>query len=147
MTLSPGVHFENLFDGDLVGSSHCENGLADFRFRQRFICIEERLDKYRRDDEHEKRENDSDSGSPDPPRFRCSAKNSVQHDQEDRAADDRDAKTDQLLSKPAWEILSGESVLMLANELLVNVKRKAQDINEQQINHAVTGDLQRPGPR
>ena len=83
------------------------------------------------------------AGSPDPPRFRCSPKNSVQHDQEDRAADERDAKTNQLLPKPGRETLCGESVLMLAKEVLVNVERKTQDINEQQIHSAVTGDLQR----
>src|SRR5262249_22450682 len=105
--------------------------------------IEERFDKYRCNDENEKRENDRDCSSPDPPRFRCSPKNSVQHDQEDRAANERDGKTDQLFPKPLREILCGESVLMLANELLVNVKRKAQDINKQQIKHAVTGNLQR----
>ena len=32
---------------------------------------------------------------------------------------------------------------MLAKEVLVNVERKAQDINEQQIRNAVTGDSQR----
>ena len=55
------------------------------------------------------------------------------HNQEDRAADERDSETNQLLAKPCRETLRGKSVLMLAKEVFVNVERKAQDINEQQI--------------
>src|SRR4030095_15712372 len=130
--LTRGIHLEDLFYRDLIRPRHCENGLIDFGFRKRFIRIKERLNKYRRDEDQNKRENNGDTGSPDPPRFQCSPEYSVHHDQKDRAADERDAKTNQLLPKPRWETLCGQFVLMLANEVLVNVERKAQDINEQQ---------------
>src|SRR5713101_7418183 len=107
--LARGIHLEDLFYRDLIRPRHCENGLADFRLCKRFIRIEERLDEYRRDEDQNKRENNGYAGSPDPPRFRCSPKHSVQYDQEDRAADERDAKTNQLLSKPWRETLCGES--------------------------------------
>src|SRR6266487_1145176 len=142
--MSPrGIHLEDLFYRDLIRPRHCENRLADFGFRKRFIRIKERLNEYRRDEDQNKRENNGHAGSPDPPRFRCSPEHSVQHDEEDRAADERDAKANQLLPKPRRETLCGESVLMLASEVLVNVERKAQDINEQQIRNAVTGNTQR----
>src|SRR5882724_12208583 len=141
--LTRSVYLEDLFDRNLVRARHGENGLADFGFRKRFIRIEERLDEYRCDEDQNKRENNGYAGSPDPPRFRCSPEHSVQDDDEDRAADERDAKTNQLLPKPGRETLGGQSVLMLAKEVLVNVERKTQDINQQQIRNAVTGDSQR----
>src|SRR4029450_9554844 len=141
--LTRGIHLEDLFYRDLIRPRHCENGLADFGFRKRFIRIKERLDESRCDEDQDKRENNGYAGSPNPPRFRCSPKHSVQHDEEDRAADERDAKTNQLLPKPCRETLCGESVLMLAKEVLVDVERKAQNKNDQQIQHAVTGDLRR----
>src|SRR5207248_3605218 len=130
--LARGIHLEDLFYRDLIRPRHRENRLADFRLCKRFIHIEERLDEYWCDEDQNKRENNGYAGSPDPPRFRCSPKHIVQHDEEDRAADERDAKTNQLLPKPRRETLCGESVLMLANEVFVNVQRKAQDINDQQ---------------
>ena len=91
-----------------------------------------------------KGKNNGHAGSPDPPRFRCSPEHSVQHHEEDRAADERDANTNQLLPKPLWETLGGQFVLMLANEVFVNVKGKAQDVRmDNTIRNAVTGDSQR----
>ena len=122
--LSRGIHLEDLFYRDLIRPRHCENRLADLGFRKRLIRIKERLNKYRRDKDQNKREDNGHAGSPDPPRFRCSSEHSVQHHEEDRAADERDAKTNQLLPKPLWETLGGQFVLMLANEVFVNVERK-----------------------
>src|SRR5262245_40070872 len=125
------VYLKDLFHWNLICPRHCKNGLADFRFRQRSVRIEEGLNKYRRDEEHEKREHDSDGSSPDPPRFRCSPKHRVQSNRQDCAADEHDSESNQLVTKPCRKTLGGESVSMLANEVLVNVERKAQDINEQ----------------
>src|SRR6266446_5054741 len=140
--LTRGIHLEDLFYWYLIRPRHCENGLADFGFRKRFVRVEKRLNEYRCDEDQNKRENNGHAGSADPPRFRCSPKHTVQHDEEDRASDESDAKTNQLLPKPCRETLGGQSVLMLANEVFVNVERKAQDINEQQIRNAATGDSQ-----
>src|SRR6266511_1793363 len=122
--LARGIHLEDLFYRDLIRARHCENSLADFGFRKRFIRIKERLDEYRRDKDQNKRENNSDSSSPNPPCFRCSPENSVEHDQDYRAADERDAKTNQLLPKPRSESLCCQSVLMLTKEVLVEIERK-----------------------
>ena len=58
--LPRGIHLKDLFYRDLIRPRHRENGLADFGLCKRFIRIEERLNEYRRDEEQNKRENDSD---------------------------------------------------------------------------------------
>ena len=63
-----------------------------------------------------------DDRSPDPPRSRCSAENSVEHNQQYRAANDCDAETDQLLPKPWRKGLGREAVLMFAKKVFIQIQ-------------------------
>ena len=41
--LTRRIHLEDLFYRNFIRPRHCENGLADFGFGQRFIRVEKRL--------------------------------------------------------------------------------------------------------
>src|SRR6185312_11157704 len=138
------IELIDVVDRYTLGARKRKDVLLEFAFTQRLVVIDKWRDIDRCDRDAEDHERCHDGSAPHPPVSSAGSDRGIHERPYNRESHKLHGEEDGKIAEPFQEVLVRQTVLMLAEELLVDRHRQGEYCGDHHINHDVDRDLPEP---